>query len=124
MPSFIAEMFNWDFSIHPTDSDFVFQPPEGATQVELKPAAATTTAPTIAVRWGRAPCTVRMAARRIAPTVTPYRGGAYYGGGNRAYLPPAYYRPPGGGRPLRAGIIPIRVVTSRIVALTGRSSGS
>jgi hypothetical protein len=41
-PSFIAEFSDWNFSVHPTDADFVFQPPEGATQVELKPAAATT----------------------------------------------------------------------------------
>jgi hypothetical protein len=41
-PSFIAEFYNWDFNIHPTDADFVFQPPEGAAQVEVKPAAATT----------------------------------------------------------------------------------
>ena len=37
-PSFIAEMFDWDFSVHPSDAEFAFQPPEGATQVELKPA--------------------------------------------------------------------------------------
>ncbi len=36
-PSFIAELSDWNFSIHPTDADFTFQPPEGATQVELKP---------------------------------------------------------------------------------------
>ena len=37
-PSFIAEMFDWNFSVHPSDAEFAFQPPEGATQVELKPA--------------------------------------------------------------------------------------
>lgn len=37
-PSFVAEFFDWNFDIHPSDADFVFQPPEGATQVELKPA--------------------------------------------------------------------------------------
>jgi len=37
-PSFIAEMFDWNFSVHPSDAEFTFQPPEGATQVELKPA--------------------------------------------------------------------------------------
>jgi hypothetical protein len=38
-PSFVAELFDWNFSIHPSDSEFVFQPPEGAVVVELKPAA-------------------------------------------------------------------------------------
>jgi hypothetical protein len=37
-PSFVAELFDWNFSIHPSDADFTFKPPEGATQVELKPA--------------------------------------------------------------------------------------
>jgi len=36
-PNFVAEFSNWDFSIHPSDADFTFQPPAGATQVELKP---------------------------------------------------------------------------------------
>jgi hypothetical protein len=31
-PSFIAEMFDWNFSVHPSDAEFTFQPPEGATQ--------------------------------------------------------------------------------------------
>jgi hypothetical protein len=44
-PIFVADLSDWNFSIHPSDADFVFQPPEGATQVELKPAATTTTAP-------------------------------------------------------------------------------
>jgi len=43
-PSFVAELSDWDFSIHPTDADFAFQPPEGATRVELKPTAAATPA--------------------------------------------------------------------------------
>ena len=37
-PSFIAEFSDWNFSIHPTDAEFEFQPPTGATQVELRPA--------------------------------------------------------------------------------------
>jgi hypothetical protein len=36
-PSFVAEFFDWNFSVHPTDAEFTFQPPEGATQIELKP---------------------------------------------------------------------------------------
>ncbi len=36
-PSFVAELSNWDFSVHPSDADVTVQPPEGATQVELKP---------------------------------------------------------------------------------------
>jgi hypothetical protein len=39
-PSFIAEFSDWNFSVHPADAEFVFQPPEGATQVELKAATA------------------------------------------------------------------------------------
>jgi hypothetical protein len=34
-PSFIAEFSDWSFSAHPADAEFVFQPPAGATQVEL-----------------------------------------------------------------------------------------
>ncbi len=33
-PSFIAEMSDWDLSIHPSDADFTFQPPEGAVKSE------------------------------------------------------------------------------------------
>jgi len=36
-PNFIAEFSDWNFDIHPSDGDFAFQPPAGATQVELKP---------------------------------------------------------------------------------------
>jgi hypothetical protein len=39
-PNFIAQFSDWNFNIHPTDADFAFQPPAGATQVELKPVAA------------------------------------------------------------------------------------
>jgi hypothetical protein len=38
-PNFVAEFSDWDFSIHSTDAEFEFQAPEGAKQVELKPAA-------------------------------------------------------------------------------------
>ena len=34
-PTFAAELSDWDFSIHPTDADFVFQPPAGVTQVDV-----------------------------------------------------------------------------------------
>ena len=44
-PSFVAELFDWDFSVHESDADFAFQPPEGAVQIELKPPAATPTNP-------------------------------------------------------------------------------
>ena len=40
-PSFIAEFSDWNFNIHPSDADFMFQPPAGAEQVQLKPAAST-----------------------------------------------------------------------------------
>ena len=35
-PNFVATFSNWNFSIHPTDADFVFQPPPGAVKVALK----------------------------------------------------------------------------------------
>lgn len=35
-PSFIAEFSDWSFSSRPADAEFVFQPPAGATQVELQ----------------------------------------------------------------------------------------
>jgi hypothetical protein len=39
-PNFIAAFSKWDFSIHPTNADFVFKPPAGAVRVALKPPAA------------------------------------------------------------------------------------
>lgn len=39
-PDFVAQFSNWNFSIHPSDADFVFQPPAGAVQIALKPPAA------------------------------------------------------------------------------------
>jgi hypothetical protein len=35
-PNFVADLSGWDFSIQTPDSAFVFQPPPGVTQVELK----------------------------------------------------------------------------------------
>ena len=40
-PSFVAEFFDWNFSVQPSDQEFAFNPPEGATQVDLKAAAST-----------------------------------------------------------------------------------
>ena len=39
-PNFIAEFSDWNFNVSTPDSDFAFQPPAGAEQVALKPAAA------------------------------------------------------------------------------------
>lgn len=39
-PSFIAELSDWSFDVHPADTEFAFQPPAGAVKVALKPAAA------------------------------------------------------------------------------------
>ena len=39
-PSFVAELFDWNLSTRPADAEFVFQPPEGATQFEITAAAA------------------------------------------------------------------------------------
>ena len=38
-PNFIAEFSDWSFNIQTPDADFAFQPPAGATQIELKPVA-------------------------------------------------------------------------------------
>jgi hypothetical protein len=35
-PNFIATFSNWNFSVHPSDADFVFQPPPGAVKIALK----------------------------------------------------------------------------------------
>jgi hypothetical protein len=34
-PNFVAEMSNWNFSVHPADADFTFTPPEDARQVDF-----------------------------------------------------------------------------------------
>jgi hypothetical protein len=34
-PNFVAEMSDWNFTVHPSDADFAFKPPEGAKQVEF-----------------------------------------------------------------------------------------
>jgi hypothetical protein len=39
-PNFVAAFSNWNFSIHPSDADFVFQRPPGAQRVALKPPGA------------------------------------------------------------------------------------
>jgi len=36
-PNFIAEFSDWNFSAHPSDTEFVFQPPAGAKEVALAP---------------------------------------------------------------------------------------
>jgi len=38
-PNFIAQFSDWNFNANPSEADFAFQPPAGATQVELKPVA-------------------------------------------------------------------------------------
>ena len=38
-PNFIAQFSDWNFNVQAADADFAFQPPAGATQVELKPVA-------------------------------------------------------------------------------------
>jgi hypothetical protein len=39
-PNFLASFSDWDFKGQPADSEFVFQPPQGATKVDLGQAAA------------------------------------------------------------------------------------
>jgi hypothetical protein len=38
-PTFIAELSDWDLAVQPTDSEFAFQAPAGATEVQMKPVA-------------------------------------------------------------------------------------
>jgi hypothetical protein len=44
-PNFVAELSDWNFSIQPGDTEFVFAPAAGMTKVELKPRASATPAP-------------------------------------------------------------------------------
>jgi hypothetical protein len=39
-PEFIAEFANWDAAVHPSEAEFTFLPPAGATRIELSEAAA------------------------------------------------------------------------------------
>jgi len=39
-PNFVALFSDWNLDVRPPDTDFTFQPPAGAEQVALKPAAA------------------------------------------------------------------------------------
>jgi hypothetical protein len=39
-PIFIADMSDWNFSVHPSDADFVYEPPEGVERLELPPRTA------------------------------------------------------------------------------------
>jgi hypothetical protein len=34
-PNFVADMSDWNFTVHPTDADFAFKPPDGAKEVEF-----------------------------------------------------------------------------------------
>jgi hypothetical protein len=38
-PTFIAELSDWNLAVHPADTEFVFQPPPGVTEVQIKPVA-------------------------------------------------------------------------------------
>jgi hypothetical protein len=38
-PDFVASFSDWDFKTQPADSEFVFQPPAGATKIDLSQAA-------------------------------------------------------------------------------------
>lgn len=51
-PNFVATFSDWNFSIHPTEADFVFQPPPGAVQVALQRRAAAPAAPKPTVPGG------------------------------------------------------------------------
>jgi hypothetical protein len=39
-PTFSAELSDWNFSVHPSDADFVFHPPAGVQEVSVRPKAA------------------------------------------------------------------------------------
>jgi hypothetical protein len=34
-PNFVAEMSDWNFTVHPTDAEFQFEPPQGAERLQL-----------------------------------------------------------------------------------------
>jgi hypothetical protein len=34
-PNYVAEMSDWDFTVHPADADFAFTPPNGAKQMDF-----------------------------------------------------------------------------------------
>ena len=34
-PNFVADMSDWNFTVHPVDADFAFKPPEGAKELEF-----------------------------------------------------------------------------------------
>ncbi len=34
-PNFVAEMSDWNFSVHPSDAEFTFEPPQGAERLQL-----------------------------------------------------------------------------------------
>lgn len=38
-PNFVAEFADWNFAVHPADAEFVFRPPAGAQQVQLRSAS-------------------------------------------------------------------------------------
>jgi hypothetical protein len=44
-PTFVAELSDWDFAVHPADAEFVFQPPAGVVQVELTAKSSASPAP-------------------------------------------------------------------------------
>ena len=44
-PTFLAELSDWDFSIHPSDAEFTFQAPAGVKKVELPAKSSMTPAP-------------------------------------------------------------------------------
>jgi hypothetical protein len=35
-PNFIAEMSDWNFTVHPADADFAFVPPQGAQEMNFE----------------------------------------------------------------------------------------
>jgi hypothetical protein len=40
-PNFVAEFSDWNFTVHPPDAEFKFEPPEGAEQLQLGAAQST-----------------------------------------------------------------------------------
>jgi hypothetical protein len=42
-PNFVADLSNWNFTVHPTDAEFQFEPPQGAERVHLGATAAPAT---------------------------------------------------------------------------------
>jgi hypothetical protein len=88
-PNFIAGFSDWNFSIHPSEADFAFQPPQGAVQVALKaPTPISKGKRRQAMKRLTAVCVTGLFAVSLAPDA--YAWGAYHGGFGGAHYSGAF----------------------------------